>query len=502
MRANNAYLTWTAAISLMVATVACIPHAKAIPLDQNSSAPKVSASGGSSSDSGQASSTNGQPASDDAAADNSASGDDTTTTVSAGADPSFIIGPANGAVGGTGSGGRDVIGFGNTPRHGVSAPNGSGLDGQSLSGGGAPNTDTGPGYLIVGRLIPLDPSTGGGTPTGNTSDTSNGGTNGRSGAGDSQSGGSSSAGGTVSGGGEGAGGGSGGAGDSGAGSSASGGGNPSDPSQPIKTEPDTTVPSAPPIKTEPDTTVAGYASSQTSSVSSASTNLLYSGATLAEMNQVPTTVDYITVAGSGSSTVSGDIHNQDTVNGGTGQNVLNLAGNVNGSGGYTGNVEFSGTFSPGNSPAHVIGDTMIFDGTLVIELGGTDRNAPNYDSIDLTGEATLGGTLDVRLIAWPHDGSVFAPEVGDVFDILRASLFEGQFANILFPELDGAHFEWQMLLIDGMWDFRLTVVSDAQNVVFSVRPDISASAAPEPATLAAFGLGLALVVLVRRRRAA
>lgn len=192
-----------------------------------------------------------------------------------------------------------------------------------------------------------------------------------------------------------------------------------------------------------------------------------------------------------------DIHNEGTLYGGSGTAYTYLTGFVDGAGSYKGNVAFTGTFSPGNSPANIIGENMLFNGTLVIQLGGTSRKDPaEYDSFDLSGTATLGGTLDVQLIAFPEGSDVFVPHVGDTFDILRAALIVGSFANILFPQIDGAHFEWQVLLLDdGLYDFRLTVVSDQTIQALDVVTE-----APEPTTFAIIGTGLVLVGAFRRRQ--
>ena len=74
-------------------------------------------------------------------------------------------------------------------------------------------------------------------------------------------------------------------------------------------------------------------------------------------------------------------------------------------------------------------------GVLEIELAGI--NSGEFDVLSITGQATLGGILEVSFL----DG--FLPEIGDTFDILTAGLISGEFdvSQLMFPTMSGRTFE-------------------------------------------------------------
>jgi autotransporter family porin len=116
-------------------------------------------------------------------------------------------------------------------------------------------------------------------------------------------------------------------------------------------------------------------------------------------------------------------------------NPLTFLGYVKGVGTFA-DVVFSGTFSPGLSPAAIDTGSLLFSSTsnLVIELGGTiPGNA--YDQINSTGTLSLGGTLDVQLIGG------FTPSFGDTFDIITATTVQDTFDIELLPTLAG-NLDW------------------------------------------------------------
>jgi hypothetical protein len=65
---------------------------------------------------------------------------------------------------------------------------------------------------------------------------------------------------------------------------------------------------------------------------------------------------------------------------------------------------------------------------LAFELGGPVPGV-DYDQLVVSGNVTLGGTLQIALA----DG--FSPQIGDAFAILSAGAVSGQFARILLPAL-------------------------------------------------------------------
>ncbi len=155
----------------------------------------------------------------------------------------------------------------------------------------------------------------------------------------------------------------------------------------------------------------------------------------------------------GTFTVTGEVGNVGTL-GGTGtingkltnENVVDADLIVNGDvfndvgasikGNYTfnGTVTNLGTISPGHSPGSVhvtgdltlqtqAGDSGVVGSELDIEIGGP--NPGDFDVIDVTGTATLAGTLKVSFI------NGFVPAAGQQFAVLTASHFAGAFDTIL-----------------------------------------------------------------------
>jgi T5SS/PEP-CTERM-associated repeat protein len=96
----------------------------------------------------------------------------------------------------------------------------------------------------------------------------------------------------------------------------------------------------------------------------------------------------------------------------------------------------AGILAPGES----IGSTIIEGsytqesaGTLQIELGGAA--ADEFDVVTVNGAATLGGTLDVRLV--DLGAGIFSPAAGDTFEILTATGgIVNRFDEELLPALD------------------------------------------------------------------
>ncbi len=109
---------------------------------------------------------------------------------------------------------------------------------------------------------------------------------------------------------------------------------------------------------------------------------------------------------------------------------LDFTGYVKGLGTFS-DVTFSGTFSPGLSPAIVplnnvsLGNSAV----LVIEIGGLSPGS-QHDQIDIGGVLALKGTLDVDLI------NGFNPSLGNVFNIFDGTT-SGTFNNFSFPALGG-----------------------------------------------------------------
>jgi len=145
----------------------------------------------------------------------------------------------------------------------------------------------------------------------------------------------------------------------------------------------------------------------------------------------------IAVAGQSTATFVGFIENEGEIFVGDGSKAVFL-GHVSGPGHFPGGgaVEFVDGFtpSPGPSPAAVsFGGNVLFApaASLEIELGGTVAG-DEYDHLDIAGDLTPGGALQIVLI------DEFLPEVGDTFDILDWDTLAGaEFDVVDTPQLVG-----------------------------------------------------------------
>jgi len=124
----------------------------------------------------------------------------------------------------------------------------------------------------------------------------------------------------------------------------------------------------------------------------------------------------------------------------------------------------------GSSPTTTWGidGNVIFGGKLFIDIASS-----GFDTLAITGDAEIGGVLDVTLL----DG--YAPALGSTFDIILAASVIGGFSHEILPVFDGRTFD---------------VIFGADFVRLSV------TAVPLPAALYLLLPPLALVC--RRRRAA
>lgn len=108
--------------------------------------------------------------------------------------------------------------------------------------------------------------------------------------------------------------------------------------------------------------------------------------------------------------------------------VLNT-GLLGGVGTVTGNVTHNGTMNVGASPGTmtIAGDLTLGPASVLnIELGGTNQGV-DYDLLQVTGTANLGGTLNVSLFGG------FTGSVGDTFDVITYAGRTGDFVVMNQP---------------------------------------------------------------------
>jgi T5SS/PEP-CTERM-associated repeat protein len=114
---------------------------------------------------------------------------------------------------------------------------------------------------------------------------------------------------------------------------------------------------------------------------------------------------------------------------------ITLPGYVKGVGTFD-QVVFTGTYSPGFSPASVTAGSITFGSTstLTMELGGTTAGS-QYDQILATGALGFGGTLQVSLI------NSFTPAAGQSFNLFDWGTKSGTFNALSLPSL-GSSLAW------------------------------------------------------------
>ncbi len=108
-------------------------------------------------------------------------------------------------------------------------------------------------------------------------------------------------------------------------------------------------------------------------------------------------------------------------------------GTLTGGGAVLASVVIDGTVEPGLSSGILsIGGryTQTSAGKLAIELGGLAPGS-QHDRLDITGAASLGGTLQASLVGG------FVPQDGNTFTVLTASAIDGYFETLSLPALPG-----------------------------------------------------------------
>ena len=145
----------------------------------------------------------------------------------------------------------------------------------------------------------------------------------------------------------------------------------------------------------------------------------------------------IVVSGNSNATFWEDVANAGSITTSTGSTSV-FFGSVSGAGSFPGGGTnfFEGDLAPGASPSSVQfgGDVVLGPFTKThIELGGTTPGS-QHDQLDVTGDLTIGGTLNVTLI--DAGGGLLNPQAGDFFDILNFASISGDFTTLNLPALD------------------------------------------------------------------
>ncbi|MEZ4710887.1 MAG: hypothetical protein R3A44_27055 [Caldilineaceae bacterium] len=130
--------------------------------------------------------------------------------------------------------------------------------------------------------------------------------------------------------------------------------------------------------------------------------------------------------------------------------------NFSGSGTIPGNIVNRASVAPGDSPGQLqIGGNyqQEITGTLAIELNGLSAGA-EFDQLQIAGNATLGGTLDLTLL------NNYMPAIGDAFVIVTAAGVTGEFTTINGADIDSSR---TFSITYGVDSVTIDVVGTGQN---------------------------------------
>ena len=141
----------------------------------------------------------------------------------------------------------------------------------------------------------------------------------------------------------------------------------------------------------------------------------------------------IAISGGATTVFWDDVDNLGAINVGLNSSAT-FFGQVTGNGaGGLGDKYIEGDLKPGSSPGTMtFGGDVYFGPAAGLETELAGASGGEFDVVDVEGQLTCGGTLQIVLI------SGFAPDVGDTFDILDwGSLADAEFDAIELPGLAG-----------------------------------------------------------------
>lgn len=139
----------------------------------------------------------------------------------------------------------------------------------------------------------------------------------------------------------------------------------------------------------------------------------------------------------------------------TGAGTLRNDGALSGNFDIAVNLENSGVFNPGTSVGlvEIDGDfTQIGEALVNIEIAGAAQN--QADRIIITGDAALGGSLDIYMDAG------FTPDWGDRWSILSAGSVAGDFTNVGLTPLNDNMLLWWHEATEDSFDIGVRHVAD------------------------------------------
>jgi len=156
--------------------------------------------------------------------------------------------------------------------------------------------------------------------------------------------------------------------------------------------------------------------------------------------------DHEALGYTGNASIWGNFTNNGEVVGSGG--TLTFLNNVNGKGGYAGDIAFNGGYNPGNSPAAINfhGSDINFNSTsvLTMEIFGNTPGS-QYDQLLNIDHFDFNGTLALVF------GGAFTPTAGSSFNLFNFASFSGSFApgHITVTGLDRALLDFSKLASQG-----------------------------------------------------